>query len=88
MFYCMGHAQVQLYTKSILCVFSFQVTSLIHMKGKQVYDPLIGQFVTPNWEHILDMVETPERLHLYRTNGNDPVNFQEPNLTFGTLSKE
>jgi len=40
----------------------------------QVYDPLIGQWMTPNWGNILNRVATPNHLHLYRFNGNDPIN--------------
>jgi len=39
-----------------------------------VYDPLIGQWMTPRWEGVLDRVNTPTNLHLYRFNGNDPIN--------------
>ncbi|KAF4518759.1 hypothetical protein B566_EDAN006163 [Ephemera danica] len=53
-----------------------QVTSLVHMPGSGggVYDPLIGQWMTPRWEGVLDRVSTPSHLHLYRFNGNDPIN--------------
>lgn len=44
------------------------------MPNGQVYDPLIGQWMTPNWENILHRVATPNHLHLYRYNGNDPIN--------------
>jgi len=39
-----------------------------------VYDPLLGLWMTPRWEGILDRVNTPSKMHLYRFNGNDPVN--------------
>lgn len=51
-----------------------QVTSLVHMPNGKVYDPLIGQWMTPLWENILDRVSQPTHLHLYRFNGNDPIN--------------
>ncbi|XP_063988492.1 teneurin-a isoform X1 [Diachasmimorpha longicaudata] len=50
-----------------------QVTSLVHMPNGKVYDPLIGQWMSPLWENILDRVPTPTHLHLYRFNGNDPI---------------
>ncbi|XP_076628800.1 teneurin-a transmembrane protein isoform X10 [Colletes latitarsis] len=50
-----------------------QVTSLVHMPNGKVYDPLIGQWMSPLWENVLDRVDTPTHLHLYRFNGNDPV---------------
>lgn len=55
-------------------IFLIQVTSLVHMPNGQVYDPLIGQWMTPNWESILHRVASPNHLHLYRFNGNDPIN--------------
>jgi hypothetical protein len=61
-----------------------QVTSLIHMKERRVYDPLIGQFLTPNWERVLEDVKTPEKLHLYRLSGNDPINLGDSTPAFGT----
>lgn len=44
------------------------------MPNGKVYDPLIGQWMTPNWENVVDRITTPTKLHLYRFNGNDPVN--------------
>ncbi|XP_076255670.1 teneurin-a transmembrane protein isoform X2 [Rhynchophorus ferrugineus] len=51
-----------------------QVTSLVHMPNGKVYDPLIGQWMSPLWEDVLDRVATPTQMHLYRFNGNDPIN--------------
>ncbi|KAG8307286.1 hypothetical protein J6590_024932 [Homalodisca vitripennis] len=51
-----------------------QVTSLVHMSGGKVYDPLIGQWMSPMWNDILNRVTNPRLLHLYRFNGNDPIN--------------
>ncbi|XP_063223573.1 teneurin-a [Bacillus rossius redtenbacheri] len=51
-----------------------QVTSLVHMPNGKVYDPLIGQWMSPMWEGVLDRVANPSHLHLYRFNGNDPIN--------------
>jgi hypothetical protein len=44
------------------------------MPSGKVYDPLIGQWMSPMWEGILDRVANPAQLHLYRFNGNDPIN--------------
>lgn len=51
-----------------------QVTSLVHMANGKVYDPLVGLYLTPNWENTIDRIETPTKLHPYRFNGNDPIN--------------
>ncbi|XP_044012987.1 teneurin-a isoform X1 [Aphidius gifuensis] len=50
-----------------------QVTSLVHMPNGKVYDPLIGQWMSPLWENVLDRIASPTHLHLYRFNGNDPI---------------
>lgn len=53
---------------------SKQVTSLVHMPNGKVYDPLVGQWMSPQWEGILARATEPQQLHLYRFNGNDPIN--------------
>ncbi|XP_011500847.1 PREDICTED: teneurin-a isoform X2 [Ceratosolen solmsi marchali] len=50
-----------------------QITTLVHMPNGKVYDPLIGQWMSPLWENVLDRLQKPTHLHLYRFNGNDPV---------------
>ncbi|XP_034947958.1 teneurin-a isoform X2 [Chelonus insularis] len=50
-----------------------KVTSLVHMPNGKVYDPLIGKWMSPLWENVLDRVATPTHLHLYRFNGNNPI---------------
>ncbi|XP_011183401.2 teneurin-a isoform X2 [Zeugodacus cucurbitae] len=50
------------------------VTALVHMGDGRVYDPLIGQWMSPNWEHVSERIITPTKMHLYRFNGNDPIN--------------
>lgn len=59
------------------------MTSLVHMKNKRVYDPLIGQFLSPDWNSILDKLETPGKIHIYRINGNDPINLMDAGPAFG-----
>lgn len=44
------------------------------MPNGKVYDPLIGQWMSPNWENVVDRIKQPTKLHLYRFNGNDPIN--------------
>ena len=55
-------------------LYLMQVTSLVHMPNGKVYDPLIGQWMSPLWENVLERVANPTQLHLYRLNGNDPIN--------------
>lgn len=47
------------------------------MPNGKVYDPLIGQWMSPNWENVAERVKTPTKLHLYRFNGNDPINVDQ-----------
>ncbi len=47
------------------------------MPNGKVYDPLVGQWMTPTWEGLLSRIYHPKQLHLYRFNGNDPVNVKE-----------
>lgn len=53
-----------------------QVTALVHMPNGKVYDPLIGQWMSPLWENIVERVANPTQLNLYRFNGNDPINIK------------
>lgn len=46
------------------------------MTNGKIYDPLIGQWMSPLWEDVLERVATPTHLHLYRLNGNDPINMK------------
>lgn len=46
------------------------------MPNGKVYDPLIGQWMSPLWENVLERVPNPTQLHLYRFNGNDPINVE------------
>ncbi|XP_073995971.1 teneurin-a transmembrane protein isoform X3 [Rhodnius prolixus] len=54
-----------------------QVTSLVHMPGGKVYDPLIGQWMAPMWQEVVQKLSNPTKLHLYRFNGNDPINVNQ-----------
>ncbi|XP_071524011.1 teneurin-a-like [Panulirus ornatus] len=49
-------------------------TELVHMPGGRIYDPLIGQWLSPAWGDVLPNLLTPAKLSLYRFNGNDPIN--------------
>ncbi|KAK8385757.1 hypothetical protein O3P69_016491 [Scylla paramamosain] len=49
-------------------------TELVHMPRGRIYDPLIGQWLSPSWEDVLQNLLNPAKLSLYRFNGNDPIN--------------
>lgn len=54
------------------------VTGLVHFSNGRLYDSLLGQWVTPNWENIQERVSDPLSVHLYRFNRNNPVNKYKP----------
>lgn len=47
------------------------------MPGGKVYDPLIGQWMAPMWQEVVQKLSNPTKLHLYRFNGNDPINVNQ-----------
>ena len=50
-----------------------QYTHLIHI-GDRVYDPLLGQWMTPSWEKVGQEIRSPFEVFAYRFHNNDPVN--------------
>ncbi|KAL7300753.1 hypothetical protein TKK_0006730 [Trichogramma kaykai] len=58
-----------------------QITSLVHMPNGKVYDPLIGQWMSPLWENVVDRLQNPTHLHLYRFNGNNPIDVRRTSET-------
>ncbi|XP_071744523.1 teneurin-m isoform X2 [Lepeophtheirus salmonis] len=50
-----------------------QYTKLVHF-GSRVYDPLLGQWMTPNWEKIGQNMHSPFQIFVYRFRNNDPIN--------------
>ena len=55
-------------------------TELVHMPGGRVYDPFVGQWLTPDVDGFVRNLMNPRRLHLYRFNGNDPINVRQHDL--------
>lgn len=49
-------------------------TGQVHVRGDRIYDPLIGQWLNPEWKRATQMSYQPENVHLYRLPGNDPIN--------------
>ncbi|XP_057365537.1 teneurin-a-like [Daphnia carinata] len=56
-------------------------TGHVHVRGDRIYDPLIGQWLNPEWQRATKMTYQPELVHLYRLPGNDPVNLDAFGLT-------
>jgi hypothetical protein len=51
-----------------------QYAHLIHIGGR-VYDPLLGQWMTPAWDKVFDaQSKSPFDIFSYRFYNNDPVN--------------
>ena len=50
-------------------------TGQVHINGDRIYDPLIGQWLNPEWKRATEMERhQPELVHLYRLARNDPIN--------------
>ena len=64
-----------------------QYTHLVHI-GDRVYDPVLGQWMTPDWTRICKpgAMKSPTDVFSYRFNGNDPINKKKTeNLMSGKI---
>lgn len=50
---------------------------------KRLYDPSVGQWMTPSWEPLATKLSTPTDIFIYRFQNNDPINKQQ-NFTYMT----
>jgi RHS repeat-associated protein len=57
-------------------------TGLVYL-GKRLYDPVVGQWMTPAWEELANQLTTPTDVFIYRFNNNDPIN-RRHNITYMT----
>ncbi|GJQ83081.1 hypothetical protein Trydic_g20093 [Trypoxylus dichotomus] len=48
-------------------------TKLIYLH-KRLYDPIVGQWMTPAWEQLATKLTTPTDVFIYRFQNNDPIN--------------
>ncbi|KAI4462797.1 teneurin and n-acetylglucosamine-1-phosphodiester alpha-n-acetylglucosaminidase [Holotrichia oblita] len=48
-------------------------TKLIYL-NKRLYDPIVGQWMTPAWEQLATKLTTPTDVFIYRFQNNDPIN--------------
>ena len=48
-------------------------TNLIYIKDR-LYDPTIGQWMTPDWERLANNMILPNDVFIYRFRINDPIN--------------
>lgn len=48
-------------------------TNLIHLETR-LYDPVVGQWMTPSWEHLANKLHLPTDIFIYRFKNNDPIN--------------
>ncbi|QQP39609.1 Uncharacterized protein FKW44_020548, partial [Caligus rogercresseyi] len=51
-----------------------QYTKLVHFGSRGVYDPLLGQWMTPKWETLGQDMRSPFEIFAYRFKNNDPIN--------------
>ncbi|XP_057653225.1 teneurin-m isoform X11 [Diorhabda carinulata] len=48
-------------------------TKLIFV-NKRLYDPIVGQWMTPDWERLATKLSIPTDVFIYRFHNNDPIN--------------
>ncbi|XP_049696807.2 teneurin-m isoform X7 [Helicoverpa armigera] len=48
-------------------------TNLIYLDAR-LYDPVVGQWMTPSWEHLASKLHLPTDIFIYRFKNNDPIN--------------
>ncbi|XP_034946583.1 teneurin-m isoform X3 [Chelonus insularis] len=48
-------------------------TKLVYLNNR-LYDPTVGQWMTPAWEQMVNQLTTPTDVFIYRFHNNDPVN--------------
>lgn len=48
-------------------------TKLVYL-NKRLYDPVVGQWMTPAWEQLATKLTTPTDVFIYRFHNNDPIN--------------
>ena len=52
-------------------------TGLVYIR-RRLYDPVVGQWITPAWEDLANKLTTPTDVFIYRFNNNDPINSGTP----------
>nr|CAD7592846.1 unnamed protein product [Timema genevievae] len=57
-------------------------TGLVYLE-KRLYDPVVGQWMTPAWEEMANQLTTPTDVFIYRFQNNDPIN-PKHNITYMT----
>ncbi|XP_013175096.1 PREDICTED: teneurin-3 isoform X2 [Papilio xuthus] len=48
-------------------------TNLVYLDNR-LYDPVVGQWMTPSWEHLATKLSLPTDIFIYRFKNNDPIN--------------
>ena len=56
-------------------------TRLIHF-GDRVYDPVLGQWMTPDWERLGKDIHSPFDVFTYRFMNNNPTNRHQQLVRF------
>ncbi|XP_052130020.1 teneurin-m isoform X6 [Frankliniella occidentalis] len=58
-------------------------TQLIYINGR-LYDPSIGQWMTPAWEELASQLTAPTDVFIYRFHNNDPINPPQKRVNYMT----
>ena len=61
-------------------------TRLVHY-GDRVYDPVLGQWMTPDWETLSTNMDSPFKLFTYRFLNNNPINRNQELIQFKGMPK-
>ncbi|XP_026491587.2 teneurin-m isoform X3 [Vanessa tameamea] len=57
-------------------------TNLVYLENR-LYDPVVGQWMTPSWEHLATKLSLPTDIFIYRFRNNDPIN-RDQNVPYMT----
>ncbi|CAH0721405.1 unnamed protein product, partial [Brenthis ino] len=57
-------------------------TNLLNLENR-LYDPVVGQWMTPSWEHLATKLSLPTDIFIYRFRNNDPIN-RDQNVPYMT----
>ena len=46
----------------------------LYLINQRIYDPVLKQWLNPDWQSLVQPLDHPESLHVYRFDLNDPIN--------------
>ena len=58
----------------------------LYLINQRIYDPLLRQWLNPDWQSLVKPLDNPEALHVYRFDLNDPINDLNEAMTYKKAS--